>query len=480
MILAEQIDWQCQHNASEAALAFGGIGPDTVNYGRLGLYVDNLCRILHRAGVVPGGVYGLLLRNRLVNVVASLALDRLGAVSAGLNEPGQTAALNFAAIITDWDLPSCGAPVWRAGDNWLIRDYDDSPLPMGNRESSPLDLCRIVFTSGSTGAPKPIGLTHAKIAANIAQQDLALGEAFTNTTRRLCCIGISTLFGYLILVRTLASGGLFCFPDPDIPREARRMSIYGIQVLIASPIQLSAFCAHGEQNPGAFALLQLVVTAGSRLPKNLADRVRKFVCPRLINGYGSSEAGVIAAAPVEGLDLERGEVGYVIPGVDVQIVGETSGVPVSGGTGRIRIRGDGVVRAYHGDASGTDAHFDGEWFYPGDLGSLSPDGLLSIAGRQDNVVNLGGIKASLEAIEEKLRAAPAIADVAAIPAPDEAGINRVVALIVPGEAWSEPAFWNYCRANVDRNFWPVRIVLAKDLPHGPSGKIDRRLLPSLV
>jgi len=480
MNYVEQILQQCEKMGSEPALSLGGVGSDTVSYSRLQTYLDSVCGVLHRAGVKPGSLCGLIFENHLYNVVAGLALNRLGAVPVAFTSIPALGAVHCAAIVTDRDLPPQNCPVWRMSDAWLLEEpYRPDPAVYDSGKSK---LHRIIFTSGSTGTPKPIAVTYEKLAANIMQQDLALGADFTQRTRRLCYIGLSTLFGYLVMLRTLSEGGLFCFPDvTDMAREARRIEMYRVQVLTASTGQLTFFTRYGKRNPGAFSALQLVTTAGSLLPAALAARVREFVCPNLISGYGASETGVVAAAPVERLNTDGGEVGYVIPGVEVGIVDPDTRLPITGGKGLLRIRGAGVVRTYYGQTAEQDPHFDEEdWFYPGDIASLSPEGLLTLSGREDGVVNIGGAKSTAEGIEAMLHAAPGVVGVAVTFAPDRNGLTRVQALIVPGENWSQTAFANYCNRNVAMNFRPMRIATAPSIPLASSGKIDRNAVDALM
>ncbi len=476
MNIVEQILQQCEKMGSEPALSLGGVGSDTVSYSRLQTYLDGVCGVLHRAGVKPGFLCGLFLENNLFNIVASLALNRLGAVPVAFNSLAALGTVECGAIITDLNLPPQNCPVWRMDEAWLL----DEPYRPDPRSVQGSDICRIGFTSGSTGAPKAVAVTYDKLVANIAQQDASRGLEFAHAKRRLGYIGISTVYGYLNTVRTLSEGGLFCFRDPEMAREARRIAMYGVQVLIASPGQLTLFARFGRLNPGAFAALQLVTTGGSPLPAALAARVQEFVCPKLIYSYGSSETGVVAAAPVERLDLEKGEIGFVNSGLEVSIVDPTTRLPIISGKGHLRIRGPGVIRSYYGQDPAEDPHFDGDWFCPGDIAALSPDGLLTMSGREDGVVNIGGVKSTAEAIEAMLHAGPGVAGVAVTFAPDRFGLTRVQALVVPGEKWSEAAFANYCNRSVTSNFRPVRVVMAHTIPLGPSGKIDRQAVEALM
>ena len=138
----------------------------------------------------------------------------------------------------------------------------------------------------------------------------------------------------------------------------------------------------------------------------------------------------------------------------------------------------GNVRGYLG-ASEDPGPFEGASFFPGDHGFLSREGILSIFGRENNIVNIGGIKTTHELIEARYLDAPAVREAAAGIVLDALGIERIVAHIVPADNWSEEAFRAYCQRALAREYWPIRIVLTQRLPRLPTGKIDRRQVTSL-
>ena len=255
--------------------------------------------------------------------------------------------------------------------------------------------------------------------------------------------------------------------------------MYKVQSVLGSPLQLAALAAYGEAFPNSFPSLEILISIGARLSPNLANQLRRSVCPAVLLSYASAELGIAAAASADKVDLARGEVGYVLPRVQLEIVDE-GGRPVTGIPGRVRISGEGGPRSYFGQSAGPDTNFEGKWFYPGDIGTLTADGLLSISGRQDNVVNLSGVKTTLETIESDFLGAPAVSDVAAIVAPDGLGVSRLIAFVVPRNDWSESKFWDYVQAMAAGAPRPSKVVLLNALPRGPSGKIDRQRLLTLV
>ena len=156
------------------------------------------------------------------------------------------------------------------------------------------------------------------------------------------------------------------------------------------------------------------------------------------------------------------------------------GGPVAQGSGLVRFRGEDFVRSYYGEAEGDDPHFEDGWFYPGDIATLSPDRMLTILGRNDNVVNLGGVKTTLETVEAGLSSAPGVKEIAVVSPAGGAERRQVIAFVAMGDGWSEAAFWDYCNTRVSKAMRPAKLVVMADLPKLSSGKIDRQRLTVLV
>ena len=476
MTVFEEIHRQFQSKGSEPALSFGGIGPDTISYRRLGHQIDVVAARLHRMGVIPGQIYGVAIEAPLMHIVMLFALERLGAANASVERLDQMNALTLAAVFTARDIPSPDCRVVRVGKDWFLPDSDVVPPPL--RVHEPDDIMRVSFTSGSTGEPLPVALTYRVLAERYRNQDASRGEAFNRAGRRLCCMGINTSFAFQLMTRTLSGGGLFCFRDDDIPRTVRRIAMYEVQAIIGSPLQLVAFADYGRRHPNSFRSVELIFSLGSRIPPALADELRGSVCPNLLVSYGSSEAGVTASGMADTLDLVRGDVGHVLPGIDLEILDEVSGKPVYGTAGRVRIRGKGGVQGYFLKAGRKATNFEDGWFYPGDLGILRADGLLAIVGRTDNVVNLGGVKTTYDAIDAELRAGPGVKEVAVVGVPGLDGVMRFTVFVVPEDGWSEPEFVRHCSSALRAQ--PAKIVSMPALPRGPSGKVDRLGLRSMA
>lgn len=475
MSFVDRIRWQGLYSGPEAALSIPGPYRDTVSYVRLNQYINNFCWRLTALGVVPGSVYGLHLSDTLLNIVATLALEQVGAASVSVPDADLVEAWPLAGILTDDESARSSFPMEHVDLNWLQGDgvYETREKRLGR---GPDDICRIILTSGSTGRPKGVAYTNRMVEERISRFAYVFGDDFPKYKRILCCMGLSSSLGYLFLIYALARGGMFCVPDPSIDRTARKISVYNIQNLVASPLVLAEFWAMAESDEMSFQSLELIISAGSPLTKPLAEGLRANVCNRLVSLYGSAEAGVVATASAEALDLHNGEVGFVVPGVHVDFADRQTGASVTGSGARLRIRNQANARSYFGSGSERSDALDKDSFYPGDQGYLAPNGMLSIFGRDNSVVNIGGVKTTIEQIEARFAAAPGVTELAVVLLNDAIGIQRTSIFVVPNTGWSEKAFWDHTHHNVAREFWPIKLVVSTGLPRGPTGKIDRQKL----
>jgi acyl-CoA synthetase (AMP-forming)/AMP-acid ligase II len=175
------------------------------------------------------------------------------------------------------------------------------------------------------------------------------------------------------------------------------------------------------------------------------------------------------------LRVHPGAVGYVHPGVEVQVVDEDD-VPLPPGTeGILRVRSENCVEQYFGDATGSASVFKGGWFYPGDVGSVSREGLLSVAGRTNELINHGGLQVNPHVIEDVLLSFEGIGEAAAFGAPDAMGITQIWAAIVPKKPVDSAAVFAHCSERLAEST-PRFIIQMKSLPRNDAGKILRNEL----
>lgn len=478
MAAIERIRWQALQSGASPALSLPGRERHLVSYLRLLAYIDSATERLATAGLPAGTIVGLQVEDSLLHVVFTLALEQLGLATVSLPPGPPPSQLPLGAIISERLVANAPCRNILVDLRWLQGAVSHHRAI--DRKPAADAICRVLLTSGSTGQPKAVALTHAMIEERVSSYSFVFGPNFARQSRILCCMGFGSSLGYLFMLYALEQGCMFCIPDTSIDVTCRKLALYNMQTIVASPSTLAEMWNYFHTDGGNFPQVELVLTAGSFLPVPLSENIRRDICTDLVTFYGTTETGVIASARVEALDLKLGEVGFVAPGMAVEITNLKDGTRTADGAGRIRIRCSANATGYLGDHEETREKFDGGWFYPGDLGTMADDRILMIKGRETGIVNLGGHKTTIEAIEGTLLQSPSVLDAGAVVAPDELGLDRVTAVLVPAKNWTEPGFWSYCKQVIDRPLWPIRVTQLPTLPRLPNGKLDRAALRKAI
>jgi acyl-CoA synthetase (AMP-forming)/AMP-acid ligase II len=215
--------------------------------------------------------------------------------------------------------------------------------------------------------------------------------------------------------------------------------------------------------------------AGSHLPSQLARDARFYLTPNLWISYGTSETGRIATADAALCIEDPSAVGYLGPWTESEIVDAADRPLPAGHEGALRIRTDEMSAGYYRNPAATSRNFRGGWFYPGDIGAITADGLLRITARIEDVIRHGGTVASPLPLEEVFRGLPGVRDVAVFPlvAPD--GGEEICAALVLDRGASADAIQVGARAQLgDRA--PTRLFQVEALPRNEAGKVLRREL----
>jgi acyl-coenzyme A synthetase/AMP-(fatty) acid ligase len=190
--------------------------------------------------------------------------------------------------------------------------------------------------------------------------------------------------------------------------------------------------------------------------------------------YGSTEAGVAALAPYDMIAGTHGAVGYIMPGVDVEIVDATDRVLPLGNEGFVRVRSRVLAENVFG------AKTSNEWFYPGDLGSITESGMLCIAGRNSDVVNRGGQKLSLADIEDFIINCFGVKDAGACSVMGHAGYSEVWVGMVLGPSADIAAIRHAVESNRHYKNNIDKIYVVEAIPRGTLGKIQREELTAML
>lgn len=343
------------------------------------------------------------------------------------------------------------------------------------------DPINIQYTSGTTGFPKAVLLTHHNILNNAWFGARAMH--FTEQDRLCIPVPFYHCFGMVLAnLLCLATGGCAVIPsehfDPHETLQAveseRCTAIHGVPTMFIAELE--------HPNFGGFDLtsLRTGVMAGAPCPPELMQRVMdKMHCREILIGYGETEASPLTHLTTREDSLQRRveSVGRNLPHQEVKIVDTGSGrtVPL-GQTGEVCFRGYHIMRGYYGDAEATARAVDRSgWLQSGDLGVMDSDGYLQITGRLKEMIIRGGENIYPREIEDLLFTHPKIAEAAVFGVPDDYYGEAVMAWIElhAGESATEKEIREFCKGNLAHFKIPRYIRFVKEFPLTVTGKVQK-------
>lgn len=462
-------------------------GKQDVTYAEFSTHIEKITCRLNGLALRTSACVAVNVAHPYLHWLVLIALGRLGLISVSvpdIDKPGLLALLQAGTVVTDQDRSASGETLFIKVDaHWLTQVLDDSS-GFKERNYEPNDAVRIILSSGTTGISKKILFTNDQLQKRLKNAVVVCG--LSPTSRTMATVGLDTLGGFQFPLMAWISGGraVLFIPGENLYQAVIRSEV---SYLVMAPVQLGQFVESLPKDSQPIAGLTVLV-GGSALPQLISHKARLRLTPSLFVGYGSTEAGLVSYAPAALADRFPGATGYVLPWSEVQVVDPSGhGVP-NGSAGEVRIRSEGCVTGYLGavEASGgTDIHstpgetFKDGWFYPGDAGVLSGTGILSIVGRTQELMNMGGVKIAPSMIEDVLMACPGVSDIAAFSMEQLNGTDLPWVAVVRGENYQQailasrfkqqfPELPPLCFANIDK------------IQRNGMGKVQRNELRTLV
>jgi acyl-CoA synthetase (AMP-forming)/AMP-acid ligase II len=472
MNIVDPILFQCRRQPPVAAICVPGAEIGLISYRRLALFIHNISRRLAATGLRAGQLVAVSIDNQIFHIAMLLALARLGMASVSTRGAGRV-ALPVDGFITDKTLPA------GVTDRVILTDMswtEGDGIPIDAAPVRPDDLCRVILTSGTTGEPKGVPISHRLLADRIARHTTVFGARAADCRRIYSDMPITTSLGFQFLLATLWRGGTYFLPGDSFESTLTAMEQYRAQCVLAPPSGLELLLKWFEVTPAYQSNLEVVLSGGDLLSQTLSRRVRARMCSHLVSAYGSTEASITATAPAHEVDRVPGAVGYLTPGVRAQIVDRDGVVQPPRREGLLRIRSEFAVDRYLDEPAGSERVFRDGWFQPGDIATLDAEGLLVITGRDKNVLNIGGDKISPEIVEAVVAAFPGIAEVAVISLPNAVGNHEIVAVVAGNSEVNLEALGRHCAGQLSPQFVPAHFAVTDRLPRNDMGKIDRPLL----
>lgn len=475
-------------------------------YGWLWEQARRYASVLRANGVRPGDRVAMLLVDTPQFPVVYFGVLAAGAVAIPLNVMSTASEIDH--VLADADAPFlvCAASLLAqareaaeplgtvlltvgpgpAGTVDLENAAQDTAPIDDSAVREPDDVAVVFYTSGTTGEPKGVMLTHRNILYNVERM-VTTPYAFRSDDVLLGCLPLSHGFGQICGMLTGFRAGISIVMMPRFSGRAALalMTKHRCTVFMGVPtmyFRLLDAVAQGEQVPR----LDRVYSGGSALPVKTLDDVRStFGCP-VYEGYGMTETSCSVAYHYPGLTFRSGTVGVPITGITVGIARPNADridlLPV-GEVGEIVVRGPNVMAGYLGRPDMTAEVLIDGWFLTGDLGRLDGDGYLSVVGRKKDLILRGGYNVYPREIEEILVGHPAVAQVAVIGVPHPERGEEVWAIVVPARpedvtSGSDQEIIEWAKQRLAAYKYPRRVEFIDALPMGSSGKVLKRMLVS--
>lgn len=486
-------------------------GGTLVSYGQLEALIRSAMAELSELGLRRGATVALVSDNCIEFVVGLLAIVASGARVAPLN-PALTSAelsrrlaqLSAYAVLVPQHLASkleFPDTVARSVTGWVmnienpggvhrVRIADRNGRRPASGEAAETseaiggsDVAIVMFTAGTTSAPKLVPLTHGNIAASV--QNIASGYDLSPQDATLVVMPLFHGHGLMAgLLATLASGGSAYLPStgafsahlfwPDLVR-------LGVTWYTAVPTihRILVNRASKDYPSSVPTKLRFIRSCSAPLDEELATAITATFRAPLIAAYGMTEASHQVCSnplPVHGLDKSL-SVGLPT-GVEIRIVADDGKDIATGSVGEIWVRGATVTNGYLDNPRTNSESFVDGWFRSGDLGSQDADGYLFLRGRLKEIINRGGEKISPGEIDAVLLSHAKVLDAASFGESDAIYGENVQAAVIlrPGMEATEEELRDYCRTKLSVFEVPERIHIVSDFPRTAKGSTDRRAL----
>jgi fatty-acyl-CoA synthase len=467
--------------------------------------VERTARGLAGLGLVPGDRVGVWSTNCAEWVYLQLGCARAGLVMVSLNPAYRAHELGYVLKRSGMKalaLHACDSRadyrsiveeatrgqtlalrhlLYLGEDSWnrtLAGGQDTGPGPTNCEE-----VVNIQYTSGTTGSPKGVLLTHRNLVNN--GRVMANGLRYTEQDRICVPVPLYHCFGSVIgTMASINTGAAMIFPAPAFDalatlkaiHQERATAVYGVPTMFIAELQ------HPEFPRFDFSSLRTGLMAGAPCPIEVMKRVVEDMhCAQMTIAYGQTESspGITMASVEDSLERRVSTVGCACPATEVRIISLDGSTAPVGEQGELCTRGYLVMKGYDQEPEATARAIDNEgWLHTGDLATMRPDGYFRITGRLKDMVIRGGENVYPREIEEFLYTQPKVAEVQVVGVPDEKLGETVAAWIrlKPGESATEDEIREFCLGRIAYLKIPQYIRFVDSFPMTVTGKVQKYVI----
>jgi long-chain acyl-CoA synthetase len=446
-----------------------------------------------------GGRVGILAENSLFFVKVYLGIIRAGLVAVPL--PADLTAEAFARIVADAGINDVfvsnrllhRARPWadKFGVSLLPenqeQDFMAHPLSHPAAVNAARDLASLMFTSGSTGAPKGVMVTHRNIECNsrdiIAYLGLYAGDRAMVVLPFHYCFGLSLLHTHLMAGGSVVLNNDFKLFPESVLTEMQEKECTG---LAGVPSTYQILLRNSRFRQMTFPKLRLFQQAGGKLPNPcIREILEAFPAVRFFLMYGQTEATArLSYLPPERLADKLGSIGKGLPSLKLEVLRD-NGAPVAPGSdeiGEIVASGDNIAPGYWNDPAESAKFFRHGKLHTGDLARVDREGYIYIVEREREMIKSGGNRVSAKEVEEVIAEIPQVVEVAVVGAPHELlgeSIKAFVSLVDDAGITAQDVL-THCRKRLPMAKSPEEVIFVRNLPHNSSGKIAKSKLKEMI
>ena len=522
--LSHLIDDAVREVPHKIALEFFGA---TTTYAELGSQIDRAAEGLRLAGVQAGDRVALILPNCPQHIIAFYAILRLGAIVVEHNplytgaelrhmfedhgakaaivwdkisghitglpadiRPAHIYAVNLIKAMPALTRAALKLPIKKArksreklegaapGTTSWTQLLKTPPIDPDFKRPTAHDVALLQYTSGTTGLPKGVMLTHRNLESNGR-----MGEAWIQPDDDECIYSVLPLFHAYgmtlgVTIAALCRARLVLFPTVDMSLITKAMKKTRPTILPAVPPVYRRLMDVAKEQGISLQGVRYAVSGAMNLPPELVAEWEEASGGYMVEGYGLTEcAPLVSCNPLN--DTRRaGSIGIPFPSTDIRVVDPETlqDVPL-GEEGELWVHGPQCFAGYWKREEDTQKTITADgWLRTGDIVRLDEDYFIQIVDRIKEVIITGGFNVSPTEVETALKQHDSVADAAVVGIPQASGGEMVVAAVIPaeGHAVDEHALREHCYARVTRYKVPRKIVAVDDLPRSMLGKILRR------
>jgi acyl-CoA synthetase (AMP-forming)/AMP-acid ligase II len=478
-----------------------------ISYATLDGLVDRTAAGLAALGIGKGDVCAIFAANSPEYVIAVLAIVRLGAVvtpaspmytkddvAKQLKDSGARALFTSTALAPTWLQAIAGTAV----EHVVTFDSPDgaaaqstvalvafetlvatrgTPPPVA---IAPHDLVALPYSSGTTGLPKGVMLTHGNLVANILQVDAADGYIDGKDTT-IAFLPFFHIYGLtvIVLMGIWAGATIVVMPKFELEPYLELVARHHATILHVVPPVVVAFAKHPAVAGRDFSSIRALFSGAAPLGADVTEQCTRRLGCVLQQGYGMTEASPAThVTPVDVAQRKPGSIGCLVANTEGRIVDTETGRDLGpGNDGELWMRGPQIMRGYLNRPEETRAVLDADgWLHSGDIGHADADGDFYVVDRLKELIKYKGMQVPPAELESVLLSHPAVADAAVVALPDaEAGEIPRAFVVLKGAATADELM-AYVAERVTSYKRVRRVDFIDAIPKSPSGKILRRLL----